>query len=266
MTSTIGADPELLLFSDTLNRFVPSIGLIGGTKQDPFLIPSGALQEDNVTAEFNIDPVPVDTPDKFIQSITDVRKYLDTLVAEFGLKSRVVASAEYTDEDLETPQAQESGCDPDINAYTLERNVYPPIHESSIRCAGGHIHYGSDEIFQDPGSREKFIKYCDYYVGAPLSIIDEDTERRKTYGRAGNFRYKPYGVEYRTPSNIWLKSPELMEFVFNGMKRAENALLLRDPRPLRYADHILQHSISNNKDETYSVLDSSTKEFLRSLA
>ena len=34
------------------------------------------------------------------------------------------------------------------------------------------------------------------------------------YGKAGCLRYKPYGMEYRTLSNFWLNSKELMAWVY----------------------------------------------------
>ncbi len=39
-------------------------------------------------------------------------------------------------------------------------------------------------------------------------MYDKDTERRGMYGKAGAFRPKPYGVEYRTLSNAWLSNDE----------------------------------------------------------
>jgi hypothetical protein len=47
--------------------------------------------------------------------------------------------------------------------------------------------------------------------------------RRELYGKAGAFRPKPYGVEYRVLSNRWLNSEALIRWVYNqsqlGMAR-----------------------------------------------
>ena len=51
---TIGADPELFLRDG--DAITSAIGLIGGDKYEPRLVTLGAVQEDNVLAEFNIDP------------------------------------------------------------------------------------------------------------------------------------------------------------------------------------------------------------------
>ena len=38
-------------------------------------------------------------------------------------------------------------------------------------------------------------------------------ERRKLYGMAGEYRLPAHGIEYRTLSNFWLRSPVLADFV-----------------------------------------------------
>lgn len=264
--SKIGADPEVLLFSPAFGEYIPSIGLIGGTKKEPKPVLDGAIQEDGVAAEFNVNPVDLDDHELFANRIQGVRKVIDTLVKEHGLETRNEASAEFSEYMLDHPQAMASGCDPDMNVYTAEINKYPNPSTTNIRYAGGHIHFGDQELFQDPGSRELFIKYCDYYVGGPLSLLDKDTRRKKTYGAAGNFRYKSYGVEYRTPSNVWLQSTGTIYFVVQQLRKAKRALLSGDIRPLSYAEQVLSSSISDCRDaHTYSVLDIDTKRCIKQL-
>jgi hypothetical protein len=57
----------------------------------------------------------------------------------------------------------------------------------------------------------------DLIVGNTLVMWDSGSEgakRRRNYGRAGEYRMPEYGVEYRTPSNFWLRSPVLMSMAF----------------------------------------------------
>jgi hypothetical protein len=47
------------------------------------------------------------------------------------------------------------------------------------------------------------------------ALLNEHPLARKLYGAAGRYRQPSYGVEYRTLSNFWLASPELVELVYD---------------------------------------------------
>lgn len=64
------------------------------------------------------------------------------------------------------------------------------------------------------------IAHLDLFLGVPSILLDKDTERRKMYGKAGAFRSKPYGVEYRVLSNFWIANEELVTWCFNNVKAA----------------------------------------------
>ena len=51
-------------------------------------------------------------------------------------------------------------------------------------------------------------------MGLRTRSWDSDTNRMKLYGAAGACRVKPYGVEYRVPSNKWLADEQLMKRAF----------------------------------------------------
>ncbi len=61
----------------------------------------------------------------------------------------------------------------------------------------------------------------DLFIGAQLVKYDKDTARRELYGKAGAFREKDYGVEYRTPSNYWITSQDMMRWVYGQCELAE---------------------------------------------
>ena len=119
---------------------------------------------------------------------------------------------------------KEFGCDPSYSAYG-EQMQFPDPYKHLYRWAGGHIHLGStypgnaiDKLLRQP---EKVIPIMDILVGNTCVLIDRDPgnkNRRKTYGRAGEYRTPPHGLEYRTLSNFWLRSNQLMSFVY-GMSR-----------------------------------------------
>lgn len=58
------------------------------------------------------------------------------------------------------------------------------------------------------------------FLGVPSIVLDDDKERRSLYGSAGSFRFKEYGIEYRTLSNFWLKNKDFMSWVFDQTQLA----------------------------------------------
>jgi len=82
----------------------------------------------------------------------------------------------------------------------------------------GHIHIGYSDHNMDLNMR--IIQSMDLFLGVPSILLDTDEDRRKMYGKAGEFRHKSYGVEYRVLSNFWLQSEEHVEWVFKNIYRA----------------------------------------------
>jgi len=211
---TIGADPELFLV-DNHKKLISAVNLIGGTKESPLPLelPGCAVQEDNVAAEFNIPPCT--SFNDFHTNIQYVLEHLKYKVKPLGLSlATKVASHTFTDDQLETWQAMVFGCEPDYNAWTNKQNPRPSIDNPNLRSAGGHIHVGTnlDKI--------EVIRSMDLHLGIESLDLDKDTERRKLYGKAGAFRPKEYGVEYRTLSNFWIWSEETIKWAWGKTNQA----------------------------------------------
>jgi hypothetical protein len=77
----------------------------------------------------------------------------------------------------------------------------------------------------------------DAFVGIPLDCFEKSrgfVERRKMYGQYGSFRSKPYGLEYRTPSNDWLWNDYLIDNMYLQVEKTfekyeqEKHILLKD--------------------------------------
>lgn len=220
---TIGCDPEGFLVRD--GKAVSSIGKIGGTKDFPLPVPGGALLEDNVLVEFNTTPVPLyGARDEFIKSIVSVQKHLKDVAELHNCEVVYTTEMEFDPEELEHPQARQSGCDPDYNIYQGTQNKYPDLHPTR-RGAGGHIHLGIEGIQAHPSSLRVLLTLLDFKVGAVLKVLEGAKERDQTYGMYGNFRIKPYGIEYRTPSGFWLQSPVLMGLVYSLTQSAVQTFL-----------------------------------------
>jgi len=214
MKATFGADPEIL-FADLATHTHRSVqGLMPGTKSQPHIVSRGCIQADNVAGEFNIEPTI--TGKAFADNIQHVMFGLTTLLGGAGLYATEDSIAAYSDTDLQHPATRESGCDPDWNAYTLRMNMPPDYTTTNLRSAGGHIHVGYE---LGVGDIPAFIKALDLFVSVPMMVHD-DPARRQLYGKAGAFRVKPYGVEYRTPSNFWVFKRERCEWVIEQVRHA----------------------------------------------
>lgn len=213
---TIGADPEVMIINTNTNELVSSIGIIPGVKDEPFSLGEGYyLTIDNVLAEFLVPPSK--TRDEFIDVIKEGKTIInDYLPKELSIEIR--ASALYPESELQSDEAKLFGCSSDYNAWTSMINIKPSAEDSRLRSAGGHIHIGYDN--PDDDTSATLVTYFDLFIGLPSVILDEDTRRRELYGKAGAFRPKEYGFEYRTVSNFWIKNDELVGFIYDKVKEA----------------------------------------------
>lgn len=115
------------------------------------------------------------------------------------------------------------GCSPSLNAYGEDPVVPPEPRLYPIRTAGGHIHLNlpTGTISTKDGKAE-FVRRLDAVLGV-LSVglfqKFDDPRRRAIYGRAGEYRDKTYGVEYRVLSNAWASSALPQHIVFELARR-----------------------------------------------
>lgn len=212
---TIGADPEVFI-STQEGKIVSAIGLIGGTKEHPKRVSDTiSVQEDNVLAEFNIPPAR--SKAEFVYSISQGLNEIHNIVKVHTYRPVYIASHIMDDDQLTDSRALVFGCDPDMNAWTLMYND-PPDQTTKIRSAGGHVHVGGIE----ENEVIKVVRAMDLFLGVPSVLLDRDNRRRMLYGKAGCFRPKEYGLEYRTLSNFWLQSQTLCEWVYDNTIKAIN--------------------------------------------
>ena len=218
----IGADPECFIREKVTGKLVSAHGMLPGDKKNPHKVKYGAVQVDGMAAEFNIEPAK--SKKGFIRNVKSVLATIQEMVGdEYELVFTPTAHFGKELIDAQPPEAKELGCDPDYDAWTGEVNPIPNV-DMPFRTGAGHIHIGWTKG-QDPNNADH-VKVCRHliknldYITAPTMLIDKDTERRKLYGNIGAFRPKPYGVEYRTPSNFWLASEEYMGVMYDMVKAA----------------------------------------------
>lgn len=254
MKILIGADPEV--FVKKGRSFVSANGLIPGTKETPHPVDKGAVQVDGMALEFNINPA--ESKEEFIDNVQSVMSTLESMVPEHKIviKPSVKFSKKVFDEAPD--EAKELGCDPDFNAYTGKQNPNPEAGAGRMRTAAGHIHIGWTEgaDVNHPAHKEAcemLAKQLDYYLGLPSLMVDRDFSRRELYGKAGAYRAKPYGMEYRTLSNFWLKSPELMAWVYDMAVKATKDLMSGTCAFNRF-DRSAQYLIDNYAEDTQGTV------------
>lgn len=222
----VGADPEIFVKKNGV--FESAHGLIVGDKKNPQKVHKGAVQVDGMALEFNIDPAA--NKEEFITNIRTVMSILEGMVPEHQLQVAPVADFGFEYMRAQPAAALELGCDPDYNAWTVDVNPRPN-GERPFRTAAGHIHIG----FCDDGNPEAngYVNYCarfvrelDFYLGLPSLLLDQHPDsvrRRELYGKAGAFRPKAYGVEYRTLSNFWLGEEALMAWAYESAVKGWDA-------------------------------------------
>lgn len=230
MQYLVGADPELFVRSN--QGFLSGHLFPCGTKTNPLRTKNGAVQVDGIALEFNV--TPSETRDAFVTNLKGVLADLNEIVAEHypGSFLDAIPTAHVGMDFLRQvpPENSQLGCNPDFNAYFMEENPLPDA-ELPFRTGSGHVHVGfcypDKSLLNDPLHFERSARVArqlDFFLGLPSLDWDADNERRALYGKAGAFRPKPYGMEYRVLSNRWVADEKLAGYVFDQTQRAMKAL------------------------------------------
>lgn len=251
---TVGADPEIMLFDKVKQRMSAVIGHLGGTKNEPRVVERGAVQEDNVMAEYNIDAA--STAEEFSLNHEVVQGVLQKLLPEHLVLTRA-ASHEFTMDELKSfgNEAFVMGCEPDYNPYIFMNNQPPVPTATGLRTAGGHVHIGYHQPNEDTSIL--IARACDYVMGLQSVLEDKDERRKELYGSAGAMRFKPYGMEYRTLSNYWVFDDAMRRTIF---ERAQQAVkLVRDgdvtfDLTCGHDPYLVQEAINTNNKELARTL------------
>ena len=258
----IGADIEVFLMHKVSGEIVSAEGFVKGTKNEPFNFDPAskyfATSLDNVLGEFCIPPATNKV--NFIENIKKSLEYLNaTIPDELCTVSKPAAILK--DKYLQTENAKLFGCEPDYCVWTRSINMKPEGVNPNLRSAGGHIHVGYDEPNRQEVA-EDIIKAMDLFIGIPSVIQEPDNDRKSLYGKAGCFRFKPYGVEYRTISNYYAGDERLTGWVYDNTQLAIDAVNNGLTFSKRLADKI-QLTINGNKKKAAEQL---IKEFNLQLA
>lgn len=218
---TVGSDPELVIVDNALNPR-SAIKVLRNDKQNPMDLGDGVLfYADNALAELAFPPVaPEHGPSAVLAAI---RKAISRL-APAGYNLMAKAATTFSLRELRHRDAWAIGCSTNFDAYRWAPNPKGTF-TSGLRTGSFHIHVGNaewkagkDKRLLANESKANAIKLLDLYLGLSSIVFDKDETspfRRSLYGRAGEFRPTPYGVEYRVLGNYALRSERLIKLVFD---------------------------------------------------
>lgn len=231
----LGCDPEFF--------FTTKKGTIGAEKVLPkaglSAFGQGKIIIDGVQAELN--PAPDTCRDSLASHMVACFRQLEsTLSTQKDISCDFSVTSEISKENLEelAKSSQKFGCAPSKSISTEKSKLDIKKVDGTkyrTRAAGGHIHLGVADYDDDvhralKEDYKQTVALLDIVCGNTAVLIDRDKgniERRKLYGRAGEYRLPKHGLEYRTLSNFWLMSKPLMSFAL-GMARYAVLLMADD--------------------------------------
>lgn len=145
-------------------------------------------------------------------------------------------------------------CEPDFDVWNECINTPADLSLTSMRSAGGHISIGWDNPTQE--QQLDMVKAMDATVGLESVLLDFDTERKKLYGKAGCFRFREYGIEYRSLSNFWIKSDESLQWSWNTTMKAINLVNSNKIEEVKELGiYIVEAINTNNKELAQELLN-----------
>jgi Phage phiEco32-like COOH.NH2 ligase-type 2 len=248
MFISFGSDPEFFFAKKTMlgkvgkvvgaEKIVPEGGVNGfiaelNKETDEWKLASGktgGIIIDGVQAEMN--PKPDTCRQRMGGELSRMFKLIARLMKENNVVINWDVNVRVPVREMQSlsPKSRQFGCSPSLNAYD-EKVELPDAETYPFRSAGGHIHVGHyyqtgkdpmRDLLKGPNADyKKMVKVMDIIVGNTSVLLDRDDgeiQRRTCYGRAGEYRVQPHGLEYRVLGNFWLKNFILTSMVF-GLTR-----------------------------------------------
>jgi hypothetical protein len=243
----IGCDPELFLFDNKLQRIVPAIGKIGGSKQEPLKLKCGGMvQLDGTVLEFGTKPV--DTgglmfSEAIQESINEIRTKLhNRFHGRYDLRCGALAG--YSAEDIsENHTGFDVGCSPQFRMTGKTSLAVVPMSVSTLSRSkvpvGGHIHFGfgCNLELTDPVLLATIKSTLDMMSRMDLISIllfdtgnDEVEIRKHILGLRNRtvIRPKPYGFELRNMSSYWLADRTIPDLISNIVQHLRDYMINRE--------------------------------------
>lgn len=210
---TVGCDPEIFAV-DATGKMVPAFEFLG-----PKAAGMGVYW-DGYQAEFDTEPHACMESES--SAITGRLAVLQSVLPK-GCRLSMKNTWDIPEEWLKShsPEYTQFGCSPSRNAYD-EKCEIPDGSKVTTRSAGGHLHLSLPRDMRTDKGVAAVTRALDAVLGVlsvPIFRYWDTPQRRQYYGRAGEHRKTPYGVEYRVLSNAWLAHPVLYHLVFELARR-----------------------------------------------
>ena len=255
--ASVGSDPEIFV-EDEEGKVVPAFMFLDGKEnvgvEEPYW--------DGFQAEFSTEPSHciaylADSTQKALERLH--KKVAVAGGGKWKLTNRSVVDVDENFLQEIDPKFSQFGCTPSLNAYgdqgpMMDGRFVP------FRMAGGHIHIGARMKGVDV---DHVVKQMDKIVGIVATALFrgmEDPRRRFLYGRAGEYRLPPHGLEYRVLSNAWLCHPVIMNFITH-VSRVSAAVGLWGFNPTDITDEEAQKAINDSDSDMAVMLIERNKEF-----
>lgn len=252
MKHTLGADPEFVILDANNQPVAAPVALKNPNNLEVKKVNTrfGDIFPDNVNIEASINYA--DTKAGFRRNVKGVIEIASNLVKPQGYTIHSIASLDWPIDQLKHPLCKQFGCDPDYNSFTVSMNeISSDRVKQPFRTAGGHLHIGSSDegdFLHDFQGRIDTVNVFELIAGIPSLFLDNNEasiKRRSLYGGAGAHRPKDYGVECRSLSNFWCKSPKLVDFAYTA---CDFVLIEMREKNLKTIDLMRLPNIINNGD------------------
>lgn len=233
--SSLGIEIELPVYRSSIPRV---LSFFKYTKAKPMKYHGHLFSKDASMLELAI--APASSPEEFDRLYQQAYDKAMSLLPD-GMELRHVPTVEYTDAELEAdPYASVLGCAPSHTIYGTTPT--PDVYPDNKRYGGVHLNI---EVDKYDAPVEDMVLALDYTVGLH-SVLNwecdyhaELRDRRRVYGRAGEYRVKSFGFEYRPlPNCIQTSGAELWSLV--------NQALCLDATTLYPVAHTVQEAINNS--------------------
>ena len=208
-----GSDPEYFIVSGAGQPVAPKAAHIPGNKRAPVALTCGGkIHRDNACLELNI--VPARTGEELVANMREARQEAEIMY--LAPMNNMLSDWQFMyipDQWKKYKEIMILGCDPSLDCWDYESPMqYDPF--DPFRSAGGHVHIS----YENPSMlmSQRIACILDIKLGLRYStLMERDNPRRHGYGRSGQMRFTPYGLEYRPLSNKWTFSDDAIVDVHN---------------------------------------------------